>query len=97
MLSICIFKGYYMYIEASVQYDGDNAKLMLNLNETGELSCLKFYYHMYGLAIGELHVFSESSLLFNATGNHGNYWIKAERTFYSKKTVSLNGRIYLFK
>ncbi|XP_022786238.1 uncharacterized protein LOC111326491 isoform X2 [Stylophora pistillata] len=83
--------GYYMYIEASVQYDGDNAKLMLNLNETGELSCLKFYYHMYGLAIGELHVFSESSLLFNATGNHGNYWIKAERTFYSKKTLTFEG------
>ncbi|XP_022778666.1 MAM and LDL-receptor class A domain-containing protein 1-like, partial [Stylophora pistillata] len=83
--------GYYMYIEATGQNNGDNAKLMLNLNGGGELSCLKFYYHMYGATIGALNVYSENYLLFKAAGNHGNYWFKAERTFYSKTTLTFEG------
>ena len=50
-----------MYIEATYQTDGDNAKLMLYLNGNGEVSCLRFYYHMYGDTIGALNVYSEKS------------------------------------
>ena len=86
-----------MYIEATYQTDGDNAKLMLYLNGNGEVSCLRFYYHMYGDTIGALNVYSENHLIFNSTGNHGSRWIKAERTFHSDTTVSLVGRNYLGK
>ena len=86
-----------MYIEATYQTDGDNAKLMLYLNGNGEVSCLRFYYHMYGDTIGALNVYSENHLIFNSIGNHGNLWIKAERTFHSDTTVSLVGRSNLGK
>ena len=86
-----------MYIEATYQNDGDNAKLKLYLNGNGEVSCLRFYYHMYGDTIGTLNVYSENHLIFNSTGNHGNLWIKAERTFHSDRTVSLVGRNHFGK
>ena len=86
-----------MYIEATSQTDGDNAKLMLYLNGNGEVSCLRFYYHMYGDTIGALNVYSENHLIFSSTGNHGNLWIKAERTIYLDTTVSLIGRNNLGK
>ena len=86
-----------MYIEATYQTDGDNAKLMLYLNGNGEVSCLRFYYHMYGDTIGALNVYSENHLIFSSTGNHGNLWIKAERTIYLDTTVSLIGRNNLGK
>ena len=86
-----------MYIEATKKNAGDNAKLKLYLNGNGEVSCLRFYYHMYGDTIGALNVYSENHLIFNSTGNHGNRWIKAERTFHSDTTVSLVGRNYLGK
>ena len=86
-----------MYIEATYQNDGDNAKLKLYLNGNGEVSCLGFYYHMYGDTIGALNVYSENHLIFSSTGNHGNLWIKAERTVYLDTTVSLIGRNNLGK
>ena len=79
-----------MYIEAcSPRVTGDNAKLVLFLPGNGELSCLRFYYHMYGEAMGTLTVFSGNMVVFNASGNYGNRWIKAERTISSNTTVSL--------
>lgn len=79
-----------MYIEASglLRYD-DNAKLELSVSGNGELSCLQFYYHMYGDTIGTLNVFSGNLLIFNASGNYGDYWLKARRTIALKNTVSL--------
>ena len=77
-----------MYIEATKKNAGDNAKLKLYLNGNGEVSCLRFYYHMYGDTIGALNVYSENHLIFNSIGNHGNFWIKAERTFHSDTIVS---------
>ena len=80
-----------MYIEASSpRVHGDNAKLELSVSGAGEESCLEFYYHMYGDAMGTLTVFSGNVVVFNTSGSHGNYWIKAEITIYLDNRVSLN-------
>ena len=79
-----------MYIEASSpRVGGDNAKLELCVSGKGQPSCLTFYYHMYGSAMGTLSVFSENEEVFRASGNHGEKWIEARRTIYLDETVSL--------
>ena len=86
-----------MYIEtSSPRVAGDNAKLELSLSGDGQLSCLKFYYHMYGDTMGTLTVFSGNLVVFNVSGNHGNYWRKAEKTIHVYKTVSKFSFIHLF-
>ena len=78
-----------MYIETSLPRDaGDNAKLELYVSGNGELSCLEFYYHMYGDAMGTLNVFTGNALIFSLSGNHGNHWKKAEATINLDNTVS---------
>ena len=85
------FIGSYMYIEtSSPRVAGDNAKLELSVSANGELSCLEFYYHMYGGTMGTLNVFSGGAIVFNVSGNHGNHWIKAEITIKWNGIVSFN-------
>ena len=79
-----------MYIEASSpRKQGDNAKLVLSLPGNGELGCLSFYYHMYGDNMGTLNVFSGNMMVFTESGDHGNIWIRAERTIVLENNVSL--------
>ena len=78
-----------MYIEtSSPRVAGDNAKLEISVSGKGELSCLEFYYHMYGDTMGTLNVFSGNTVVFNLSGNQGDYWIKVEKTIYLDNTVS---------
>ena len=78
-----------MYIEtSSPRVAGDNAKLEIPVSGKGELSCLEFYYHMYGDTMGTLTVFSGDLPVFNASGHHGSTWTEAKRTIYLNKTVS---------
>ena len=80
-----------MYIEtSSPRVAGDNAKLDMSVSGNGELSCLEFYYHMYGDTMGTLNVFSGNKVVFSLSGNQGSYWIKAEKTIYLDNTVSFN-------
>ena len=86
-----MFTGYYLYIEtSSPRTEGDNAKLELSVSGNGNLSCLEFYYHMYGDTMGTLTVFSRNAVIFNASGNHGNTWIKAMITIHLDNVVSFN-------
>ena len=88
-LIVSVFTGYYIYIETSYpRVRGDNAKLEISVSGAGELYCLEFYYHMYGDTIGTLTVFNGNAVVFNTSGNHGDYWIKAEITIYLDNTVS---------
>ncbi len=78
-----------MYIEtSSPRVAGDNAKLVLSVSGNGALSCLKFFYHMYGDTMGILTVFNGNTVVFNASGNHGNNWLEARRTINLDSTVS---------
>lgn len=84
--------GYYMYIEtSSPRVFGDVAKLTFSVPDNKQLSCLMFYYHMYGVTIGALNVFSGSSVVFEASGNHGNSWKEAKIDIYLDSDVSFNG------
>ena len=78
-----------MFIEtSSPRVAGDNAKLELSVSGNGEVSCLEFYYHMYGDTMGTLTVFSGNVAVFSASNSHGNKWIEVKRDFYLNKTVS---------
>ena len=80
-----------MYIEtSSPRLPGDNAKLDLSVSGNGALSCLKFFYHMYGDTMGTLTVYSGNTVVYNISGDQGNYWKEAKRTIYWDGTVSFN-------
>jgi len=85
-----MFTGYYMYIETSPRFAGDNPKLDISVSGNGELSCLEFYYHMYGYSMGTLKVYSGNLLVFSTSGNHGNHWKKALVTIHLDNIVSFN-------
>ena len=63
-----------MFIEtSSPRRQGDNAKLSRMVTLTGK-SCLRFYYHMYGAAMGTLKVKLCDGVIFEKSGNQGNQW-----------------------
>ena len=63
-----------MFIEtSSPRRQGDNAKLSRMVTLSGK-SCLRFYYHMYGVAMGTLKVKLRDGVIFEKSGNQGNQW-----------------------
>jgi len=79
-----------MYIETSAprQY-GENAKLEFSVSSSdiGKLSCLRFYYHMYGETINTLNVYNGNTEIFTKSGNQGNVWL------FAKVTVTLQSEV----
>ena len=83
-----------MYIDTSVpRQQGDNAKLQVTVPGNGAAACLVFYYHMYGVTIGTLNVYSGNELVFNVSGNQSNHWIRGTETIYLRHSVSLMSSI----
>ena len=80
-----------MYIETSYprQY-GENAKLEFSVpsSDVGKLSCLKFYYHMYGKTVNTLSVYNGYTEEFTKSGNKGNFWQTAKITMTLQSKVS---------
>jgi len=77
--------GNYLYAEASYGTTAAEAKLYspcFNLDSI-DVPVLEFYYHMYGSAVGELHVdiwYGNSwatDIMTPLTGDQGNQWHKA--------------------
>ena len=89
-----------MYIETSLprQY-GENAKLEFSVSnpDVGKLSCLKFYYHMYGETINTLNVYNGNNKTFNQSGNQGDVWVKANITMILEHKVSCILMIAVFR
>ena len=78
-----------MYIEASSpRKPGENAKLVLTVPNSGNKSCLSFYYHMYGASAGTLNVYSGNINVFSVSGNQGDNWLIVERNLYLDGVVS---------
>ncbi|XP_052376034.1 thyroid hormone-induced protein B-like [Oncorhynchus keta] len=80
--------GYYMHIEASNMLPGQNARLFSNpLRRSMGSLCLRFFYHMYGLGIGELSVHlsknGEDELLWKHTGEQSITWLTATVEYQS--------------
>jgi len=89
-----------MYIETSSprQY-GENAKLQFSVSSSdiGKLSCMKFYYHMYGETINKLIVYNGYSEVFIKSGNQGNVWLSAKVTMTLQSKVSCINILYWYK
>ena len=83
-----------MYTEASGQSAGDNAKLQLIVPRSmgNSTLCLTFFFHMYGSTsgMGTLNVFSGDTMIFTASGDHGDYWIRVTRPVNSSAAVSMS-------
>ena len=79
-----------MYIESSFGRAGDHAKLIFLPPSVaiGKWSCLKFYYHMYGLNIIRLNVFDRNCIVFTKSGQQGNVWMYAEVAVFVQNSVS---------
>ena len=67
-----------MYIEASPRQLGDYAVLSSPEYSFRGLTCVTFYYHMYGATIGNMTVTLNGRTLFSRSGNQGNAWLKAQ-------------------
>ena len=78
-----------MYIEASSpRKPGENAKLVLTVPNSGNQSCLSFYYHMYGTSTGTLNVYNGNINVFTVSGNQGDNWLIVERNLNLDGVVS---------
>jgi len=80
-----------MYTESTSQSAGDNAKLQLVVPRSmgNSTTCLTFFFHMKGAAMGTLNVFSGDTMIFNASGDHGDNWVTVRRTLNSSDVVSM--------
>ena len=72
-----------MYTEASGGRAGKRAFLLSPFDTLPEPSCLRFFYHMYGVSIETLKVYIDSKErirkdLWNEARDHGDQWLKAE-------------------
>ena len=79
-----------MYIQTWLGSYGDKAKLLFSPPNSviGAMSCLKFYYHMYGATINRLNVFNGNSMVFTKSGQQGSSWLYAEMTVLVRNKVS---------
>ena len=76
-----LFSGYYLYIEASSpRVQGDKATILTPYLNGPQ--CMNFCYHMYGLDIGSLNIFTKNQRIFSKSGNHGNQWVNVQTPIF---------------
>ena len=82
--------GSYMYMYAFVRKKGDIAMLEYSVPppDIGKMSCLTFYYHMYGPTINTLNVYNGNSTVFSKSGDQGSVWLKAKISLNLQSNVS---------
>ncbi|XP_032886887.1 LOW QUALITY PROTEIN: uncharacterized protein LOC116979482 [Amblyraja radiata] len=88
--------GHYIYLEGNDGKPGDRAQLVSPPCANGGAYCMRFWYHMYGVArTMMLNVYQVEHgiayLEWSMTGNKGNRWIEGELYFY----LSPNSQILL--
>ena len=84
-----------MYIEtSSPRVQGDYAKLISPMLTFSGNMCLKFFYHMYGAAIGKLNVTINGRSVFSRSGNQGNNWIEASISLRLSGTFKVRDILY---
>ncbi|XP_025085553.1 MAM and LDL-receptor class A domain-containing protein 1-like [Pomacea canaliculata] len=91
--------GYYMYIDSSPpSKPGDKAWLLSidAFNPTlGSTCALRFYYHMYGAAIGNLNIYTRISLhgnlkqILSLSGNYGDAWMRKDIILQEKELFQI--------
>ena len=90
LLLILLLLGFYMHISSRYRSYGDKAKLSFTPPNSviGAISCLKFYYYMYGAIRNRLNVFNGNNIVFARSGQQGNRWLYAEVVVFLQNTVS---------
>ena len=91
-----------MYIETSYpRLNREAARLISPEISSADGNCLSFYYHMHGLNIRELLVYSQShsgsrTLLWRQQGEQGNAWHFASVPLYVPRysTIKVKGYSY---
>ena len=88
-----VFLGIFLYIEASGKPLGYRARLKSGIIEESGTSdtghCLSFYYHMFGVGIGELNIYivllhdGKQTLIWSKYGNQGHKWHHGMVSFVS--------------
>lgn len=77
---LSLYIGWYMYTEASNFQRGVAARL--SSPTLYNISCVTFYYHMFGSQIGTFNVYQvvegNYTRVFQLKGNQGNRWYKRE-------------------
>ena len=77
-ISLIIYQGKYLFLEASEQKAREGAILASSLIGPGKPICLQFWYHMKVKDIGSLKVYIQTNetktLLWNMTGTQGDKW-----------------------
>uniref|UniRef100_UPI00398F495B MAM and LDL-receptor class A domain-containing protein 1-like n=1 Tax=Pristiophorus japonicus TaxID=55135 RepID=UPI00398F495B len=76
-------KGWYLYADSSNGEFGHSADILTpTISLTGPQCKLVFWYHMSGVTIGSLQVFSKygnsTQLLWSQSGSQGNHWRRGE-------------------
>lgn len=87
--TLCLFTGYYMYIEASrPRTRGQKARFLSPNLPSSNGECLTFYYNMNGRTMGTLNVYTQASgslgsPVWTKSGNQGSKWQVAQVTLQS--------------
>lgn len=88
-LPVCLFPGYYMYVEASrPRTSGQKARFLSPNLPSSNGECLTFYYNMNGRTMGTLNVYTQASgslgsPVWTKSGNQGSKWQVAQVTLQS--------------
>ncbi|XP_077864149.1 MAM and LDL-receptor class A domain-containing protein 1-like [Saccoglossus kowalevskii] len=85
-------EGYYLYTEATKDFE-KTARLTVYPQPPTSMSCISFYYHMYGSTVGSLTIYQQrlgfpETSIWTRSGTWGNEW------HYAQKTVSHDDNQY---
>ncbi|KAH9494981.1 hypothetical protein Btru_018317 [Bulinus truncatus] len=86
--------GYYIYLESSRGVQGDDAILVSPvLPPTIGAACFSFWYHMYGIDIGQLQLLTSiggvTAVQWQRQGNQANKWLQASITIQSNTNYQI--------
>ncbi|XP_071348966.1 MAM and LDL-receptor class A domain-containing protein 2 isoform X2 [Trachinotus anak] len=86
-------KGYYMLIKAAHNLNISSAARLISYPQpTGQVTCVSFWYHIFGNSIGSLkfiakHPGEAETVVWMRSGTQGNKWRFADLTFNSDKPI----------
>eukprot|EP00112_Aurelia_sp_Birch-Aquarium-sp1_P014794 Seg3210.1 transcript_id=Seg3210.1/GoldUCD/mRNA.D3Y31 product="Zinc metalloproteinase nas-6" protein_id=Seg3210.1/GoldUCD/D3Y31 len=82
--------GSYLFVEtSSPAATGDKARIISKEMPATEGLCMSFWYHMYGVTMGSLRIFTQStngvkSMIWEQSGDLGNQWLKGDMKITSQ-------------
>ncbi|CAF0741650.1 unnamed protein product, partial [Brachionus calyciflorus] len=88
--------GSYLFIETNPPFQQGNKAILessLFLPTPSYGLCFDFWYHMYGIGMGTLNIYSNSTnsstLLWSQSGNKGNVWLNGQVNIISARSFRI--------